>query len=224
MFAIVGLSCSAVAQDPQPLQQDHRDWYQVDHYVHMVPKTPAYYHPITFDGRLHWFIRASLGPRSLAAGTLSAAIGTGLDRPPEYGPHWTGFAQRFGMRLTGVVTSNAMEAALGATWGEDPRYFHTVHDQFGDRVKNVLDLTVRAYGRDGERHLAYARWLAIVGSNFLSNTWRAPSQDNWRNSVARSGEGFGARAMSNAFSEFVPPLWRKVRHQRDPFPASLKSP
>lgn len=221
---VLSLACCGAAQTVQPLQQQKEDWYALDHHVHMVPKIPADYHPITVDGRLQWFIRATVGPRSLAGGIFSAAIGTAVDRPPEYGPHWNGFAQRYGMRLTGVVTSDAMEDGLGALWGEDPRYFHTVHHAFGERVNNIADLTFRAYGKDGQRHLAYARFLAIIGSNFLSSTWRAKSQDNWRSSVIRSGEGFGSRAISDAFSEFVPPLWRKVRHQRDPFPADLTSP
>ena len=215
---------SAAAQNVQPTQSQQGDLYNFEHYVHVVPRTPAEYHPITIDGRLEWFVRSTVGPKGLVGGVFSAAIGTAADHPPEYGPHWDGFAQRYGMRLTGVVTSNAMEASLGAIWGEDPRYFHTVHHPFGDRVKNVADLTFRAYRTDGERHLAYARWMAIIGSNFLSNTWRVPSASDWQHALYRSGEGFGARAISNTFSEFFPEVWRKVRHKPDPFPAYVSNP
>jgi hypothetical protein len=215
----LGQSEAALADPTQ-----HRDLYNLEHYVHVVPKTPADYHPITADARLGWFARATVGPKSLIGGAFSSAIGTALDSPHEYGPHWDGFAQRYGMRLTGISTSNAMEAGLGAIWGEDPRYFHTVHDPFGTRVKNILDLTVRDYGRDGQRHFAYARFIAIIGSNFLSNTWRVQSEADTQHALVRSAEGFGGRALSNAFSELVPLVWRKVRHKPDPFPADLTSP
>jgi len=193
-------------------------------YAHVVPKNPGDYTPITTTGRVEWFARATAGPRDLAGGLFSAGLGTALDSPREYGTHWAGFGQRYGMRLTGISTGNAMEAGLGALWGEDPRYFHTLHAPFNQRMKNVVDLTFRAYRPDGERHLAYARFLAIFGNNFLSDTWRAPSEADWQHALLRTGEGFAARSLSNAFREFAPGVWRKIRHKPDPYPADLTSP
>jgi len=54
------------------------------------------------------------------SGPLSAALGTATNSPGEYGPHWAGFGKRYGMRLTGVSTGNAMEASLGANLGGRP--------------------------------------------------------------------------------------------------------
>jgi len=204
---------------PAGAQSDYRDRNShdgngvlVDH-VPTIPATAADYHPITADERLHWFTRATIGPADLVGGLFAAGIGTANDWPHEYGTHWNGFAKRYGMRLTGVVTNNAIEAGLGAAWGEDPRYFQTVDQRFSERWKNVADLTFRAYRSDGERHLAYARFIAIFGNNFLSNTWRVPSESNFQHAMIRSGEGFGAQFLSDAFHEFVPPLWRRIRHQ-----------
>jgi len=165
-----------------------------------------------------------VGPRSLVAGLISSGYGTAVNNPHEYGPHWDGFAKRYGMRLTGVSTSNAMEAGLGAAWGEDPRYFHTVHAPFRERCKNIVDLTFRAYHPDGERYPAYARYIAIVGSNFLSNSWRAQSEADAQHALMRSAEGIGARALSDAFSEFVPELWRRVRRRPDPYSPDQHNP
>ena len=217
------LITAAFAQD-DPEKPKVTDFYQFEHFVHVVPKTPEDYHPITAYGRLGWFVRGTVGPKSMVGGVFSSAIGTAADRPPEYGPHWEGYAKRFGMRLTGISTSNAIEATLGSAWGEDPRYFHTVHHPFGDRVKNVADLTFRAYRPDGERHLAIARFIAIFGNNFLSNTWRAQSEADWQHALVRSAEGFGGRAVSNAVSEFLPQVWRKVRSKPDRFPADVQNP
>ena len=194
------------------------------HYIHVVPKTPADYKPITAEGRAYWFVRSTVGLRSLTAGLISSGYGTAVNSPHEYGTHWEGFGDRYGMRLTGVSTGNAIEATLGSVWGEDPRYFHTVHQTFGERCKNIVDLTFRAYQRDGERHPAYARYAATFGNNFLSNTWRVPSDSDWQRAMIRSAEGFGARALSNAFSEFVPEVWRKVRRQPDPYSPDQHNP
>lgn len=193
-------------------------------YVHAVPKSPADYVPITDKERFQWFVRATVGPKDLVGGLFVAGIGTAADVPHEYGTHWVGFGQRYGMRLTGISIGNAIDAGLGAIWGEDPRYFHTIHQSLGVRSKNVVDLTFRAYGRDGERHLAYARFIAEFGNNFLSNTWRVPSESDWQHAMIRTGEGFGGRAISNAVNEFFPVLWRKLRHEPDPYPADVRRP
>ncbi len=222
--AAVILVSFASAQGVQSGPSKQEDSYYFEHYVHVVPKTPEEYRPITDKGRLRWFLRATVGPKSLTGGLFSAGFGTALNNPHEYGTHWDGFAQRYGMRLTGISTGNAIEASLGSIWGEDPRYFHTLNHPIGDRVKNVLDLTFRAYHPDGQRHLAYARFIAEFGNNFLSNTWRAQSEADWQHALTRTGLGFGGRMLSNAFSEFVPEVWRKVRHKPDPFPADVTSP
>jgi hypothetical protein len=117
------------------------------------------------------------------------------------------------MRLTGVSTGNLMEVGLGAVWGEDPRYFHTIDRPFGRRVENIVDLTFRAYRPDGQRHLATARYAATVGNNFLSNMWRADSEADWQHALIRTAEGFGGRALSNTVSEFLPEVWRKIRQR-----------
>ncbi len=189
-----------------------------------VPDAPTEYHGISRGERLNWFVHSTAGGTSLVGGLFSAGLGTAIDGPSEYGPHWEGFGKRYGMRLTGISTGNAIEATLGASLGEDPRYFHTIHRPFGSRVKNIVDLTFRAYRIDGERHPAFARYAATFGNNFLSNTWRVQSEANWQHALIRTAEGFGGRALSNVFREFAPEVLRKIRRKPDPFPPDIHNP
>lgn len=168
------------------------------------------YTPITREQRLRWFIRNTVGPTGLTAGLFSAGIGTALDRPKEYGPGWAGFGSRYGMRLTGISTGNAMEAGLGALWGEDPRYFRVADEPFGSRIRNVVKMTFLAYRADGHLASAYARYIAIPGNNFLSNAWREPSESTNTAAIERTGLGFAGRLTSNAFKEFWPDVRRKL--------------
>jgi hypothetical protein len=57
---------------------------------------------------------------------------------------------------------------------------------------------------------AYARYAAISGSRFLSNTWRPDSQATVKHALARTGYGFLGRIASNAFIEFWPDLRKHV--------------
>src|SRR5215813_15203620 len=65
--------------------------------------TPPHYQPITKSGRTHWFVKSVVGPGSLAAGVVSAGWGTAFNNPPEYGSHFSGFAQGYGMRFPELV-------------------------------------------------------------------------------------------------------------------------
>jgi hypothetical protein len=174
----------------------------------------APYVPIRPRQRLRWFLTETIGPPHLAGGLFTAAFGTAFDRPKEYGPHWGGFADRYGMRMTGIVTGNAMEASIGAVWGEDPRYFRVPDQSFKVRVANVIKLTFVARHEDGSFQPAYARYIAFSGNNFLSNQWRVESEANNHDAVLRTAEGFAGRMAANAFEEFWPDVKTHFLHKR----------
>ncbi len=168
--------------------------------------------PITARERINWVVRGTIGPESLVAGLFSAGFGTWFNQPKIYGPHWEGFGDRYGMRLTGIVTSNTMEAGLGAIWHEDPRYRRDGGASFGHRLGHAAKWTFLAENRNGQLMPAYARFIAVPGNNFLSNTWRAPGDDTLNRALIRTGLGFLGRFGGNTFEEFWPDVQQKVFH------------
>lgn len=174
-------------------------------------QVPQNYQPLSGAERFKWFANSTVGPTSLlAAGPVSSAWGTLMNSPEEYGPHWEGFGKRYGMRLTGVATSNAMEAGLGSFWGEDPRYFRAEGKQLKGRVGHIVKSTFLAYDSQGNARPAYARYLAVPGSNFLSNTWRMDSEAQASDALMRTMTGFLGRMAGNAFIEFWPDVKQRV--------------
>jgi hypothetical protein len=183
-----------------------------------IRKIPAQgpYHPITAKQRLEWFFVETGRPESLLAGAFTAGIGTARDKPPEYGPHLEGGAERYGIRFSGVATSNAIEASFGAIWGEDPRYVRLGQRSVPRRITNVLLLTVTARDRSGHLKPAYARYIAMSGNNFISNTWRADSEADTNSALIRTGYGLLARLASNTFAEFWPSIAPHVLPHHEP--------
>ena len=55
------------------------------------------YRLITPTQRFRWFVTGTMGPAHIAGAAFVSACGTAVNRPTEYGPHWKGFANRFGM-------------------------------------------------------------------------------------------------------------------------------
>lgn len=168
--------------------------------------------PITQAGRMQWAALSTAGAPSLAGGAISSALGTAMNNPPEYGPHWDGWGKRQALRLSGAGASNLMEAELGALWGEDPRYHRSTANGFGGRVWHAVKSAFLAYDANGDVRPAYARYAAVPVSNVISNSWRPDSQRTAGNVAARTSLGFLSRVAANTFAEFWPDV-RKMRRR-----------
>jgi hypothetical protein len=211
--AIAGTSASAQTTTPDRAE-DSAPSNPASIFTPLPSRTEnARYAPITADQRLRWLVTNTLGPVHLTGGLFTSAFGTAVDRPKEYGPHWGGFADRYGMRLTGIVTGNAIETGAGFLLHEDPRYFRVPERPFKSRVGNVVRLTFMARRDDGNFGPAYGRYLAISGNNFLSNSWRVDSEANTHDAILRTAEGSAGRMAANAFEEFWPDVRKHVFHK-----------
>jgi hypothetical protein len=165
--------------------------------------------PITGAERVRWAVKYTIGPATLLTGVMSATYGTVMNHPKAYGESFDGLARRYVLDLSGVATSNVMEAGLGMLWGEDPRY-HRSEGTFRERFHRTLKMTFLSENRDGSMMPAYARYIAIVGSNVLSNTWRPPGDRDRVDTVERIGEGFGGRLLENMWEEFWPDVKQRL--------------
>jgi hypothetical protein len=173
------------------------------------------YYRLTPSQSLGWFIKSTISSSHMAGAAILSAGGTAVNRPGEYGPHWGGFADRFGIGVAGSAVGNGIEASAGLVLREDPRYFRMPEQSFKSRVGNAARFTFSARGENGSLGPAYARYLGIVGGNFLSNAWRVRSEANVRDALLRSSEGFSGRLAANAFAEFWPDVKKYVFHKRN---------
>ena len=159
--------------------------------------------PMTAGERMRWLVHQNLGPVELAEDVAAGAEGTLTNSPREYGPHWDGFAKRVGIVAANYGVKTVMEAGLGSIWGEDPRYDRTEGAPLASRLGHVVKMTFFARNRSGNTVPAYARLIAIPGSNFLANTWMPDSEANVTDALSRTGLGFLSRMGENAYKEFL---------------------
>jgi hypothetical protein len=203
----LSLSAQSVLSDPDASRDPHLPSV-------LTPLKPqerdASYRPITSQESLRWFINSTVGLPHRAGGVFVSAFGTALDRPKEYGPHWEGFADRYGMRIACSATGNAMEAGAGLLLREDPRYFRVPDRPFKARTGNVVQLTFAARGYDSSFRPAYARYMATFGNEFLSNTWRVHSEANAQHALLRTAGDLAGRMAANAWEEFWPDVKKRV--------------
>jgi hypothetical protein len=100
---------------------------------------PPHDQPITESARANWLAQSVVGPDSLAAGVVSAGWGTAFNNPREYGPHFSGFAQRYGMRLPEVV----MATQSRQDWEPYGTKIHITIGLARDRGGNVFAMRPR---------------------------------------------------------------------------------
>ena len=186
----------------------------------LVPGIDPPHRPILLTERATWFVKSTVGLQSLAGGIISAGWGTAFNKPAEYRSTWAGFGKRYGMRLTGVATSNAVEATLGALWDEDPRYVRAPTDRVAVRIKRPIKMAFVAHSSQGTLRPAYARYAGITTSSFASNAWRAESDRSGKDALVRVALGFVGRMAGNAFVEFWPDVRQRLIRRSPQNPSS----
>jgi len=72
-------------------------------------------------------------------------------------------------------------------------------------------MTFLAQNRNGDTKPAYARYIALAGNNYISNTWRADSEATTGRASLRIVFGFLGRMSSNAFAEFWPDVKDRLK-------------
>jgi hypothetical protein len=59
------------------------------------------YQPLTPSQSLGWFFTSTVSPSHMTGVAFLSAGGTAVNRPGEYGSHWGGLADRFGVGMAG---------------------------------------------------------------------------------------------------------------------------
>jgi len=176
--------------------------------------TAANYTPATPSDRVDWAVSGTIGLRSLlVVGPLSAGFETAINEPEEWHQTWQGFGKRYLHREADVAISNTIEAGLGAIWGEEPRYIPSGRKGIWPRARYAMKTAVLAQRPDGRLAPAWGRIAGNTLNNVIENSWLPPSSRTVGNTLLRSAFGFLSRMGGNAWEEYWPDVWRKLRHR-----------
>ena len=180
--------------------------------THPGELTASSYVPADRDARLVWAVGGVVGPRSLfLVGPLATMWQTGFNQPVEWERSWAGAGRRYAHREADVSISNAIEAGLGALWGEEPRYIPSGRRGIGLRARYAIKTTVLAQRRDGHLAPAWGRFAGNTVNNLIENAWLPPSATTPRQTLLRSAFGLLGRLGGNAWEEFWPDVRKRLK-------------
>ena len=112
-----------------------------------------------------------------------------------------------------MAISNAIEAGVGALWGEEPRYVPSGRKGIWPRARYAIKTSVLAQRPDGHLAPAWGRYAGNVFNNLIENTWLPPSATTPGQTALRAVLGLLSRLGGNAWEEYWPDVRRKLRHQ-----------
>lgn len=172
------------------------------------------YVPISGHERLRWVVDGNRQPKSLVAGVFVAGWETAWNLPKEWGQSWTGAGKRYLIREPHVAVSNALEASLGALWGEDPRYPRLGSGRLWPRVGYVIKTSFLAQGRDGRLRPAWARYAGDAAHSVIETTWLPPSEKTVTRTTLRFSGDFAGHLLADLWEEFWPDVRQALRERR----------
>ena len=174
------------------------------------PSARLTYVPPTPRERVTWVIEGTASLPVLGVNALDAAWSTRANWPKEWGRKGSGFGKRLADDEAFATVSDAIEAGVGAFWGEDPRYRRSGDPRTWHRVGHALAATVLTSRRDGRVAPAWARFVAEATATQIENTWlprsaRTPGETAWR-----AGSDLLWCAAANVWDEFWPDIRKRL--------------
>ena len=169
------------------------------------------YEPLSNKDKVKLHLNRIYSPSGLAKSAFTAGINQWINDPEEWGQGMKGYGRRYGHRVLNRTIENSIGMAFTTALGEDPRYFYSGEQGIWRRVKYAVVNTLITRTDDGGRRFATWRFAGNFGAQFISISWRPPSENSVRQAVERSGISIGYDVASNIFKEFWPDIKRKLR-------------
>jgi hypothetical protein len=176
--------------------------------------------PQNFHGRLVAYAFVTVGPRTLFAPFVSAAIRMG-NPPNAYPRDWPlgagAFGRNYGNALAPRVSKDTARFLTGALLHEDFRYRPSTKNPLV-RSFHALAFTFVDKSDSGHNRVAVANFAGAGASGLVGNLYLPAGFNNLSHAETRTAFAFGGFAAQNLLREFVPDLLKATHRLHAPFP------
>jgi hypothetical protein len=169
---------------------------------------------LSVGGKALLFGKRVLNPESFAKSAFTAGINQWANDPYEWGQGFDGYARRYGHKIANRGVENGIGFVTAAALREDPRYFPSTEAGVWRRTRHAIISTFLTRTDDGGRRISTWRFVGNYGSQFVSNTWRPPSDRGNLDALRRGSYSIGFDVASNVFKEFWPDIKQKLFRRR----------
>ncbi len=166
--------------------------------------------PLDVMGKLHYHVKATIGPMSIAGDAAYAAILQEAGAPLEWRQGGAAYGKRGASMVAWSGIHSALAFGLDSTLHQDPRYFRSGDGGFWRRSGHALRGTVLTRTDSGGETLSTWRIGSDYGAAVLSNMWYPDRLNTARLGFIQGSVTLGLDLAGNLAKEFWPDVRRKV--------------
>jgi hypothetical protein len=162
--------------------------------------------------RFSEYVLSTVGPVPLIGEAAGAGLGQWTNTPEEWGQGWHAYAKRYWSNLAYNGIRQTITYSGSLVLREDTRYFASGKSGFWPRTRHALISTFTARHANGKDYFSISGTSGVIAASAISSTWGPESWKGPGNIAENAGISFASTAVFNVVREFVPDLYRRVRH------------
>jgi len=169
----------------------------------------ADYSPLTPGEKFHLYLKSSVDPVSIFAGTFSAGYNQAIDSVPEWGQGMKGYGKRFSSSLGQKAVDRTVRSSLKILLREDPRFFYSNRQGIRTRTLHALGETFIAHKDSGGTRPDYTWFAGMASGVYISRQWHPASNRTAADYIQGAAVSTGIQMSKNVFMEFWPDIKKK---------------
>lgn len=168
--------------------------------------------PLTAKEKLHYTIKSTYEPSSIAFTLMGAGIKQAYDSVPEWGQGMEGYGKRVASAFGRKIVRRYIEIGMETLLHEDPRYFASEQSGIWRRSMYAASRAFVANKDGGGIRPGYSRFVSAFGSAYISRQWYPENRRNTEEYLKSGAISIGLDAAKNLFYEFWPDA-KKLLHR-----------
>jgi hypothetical protein len=169
----------------------------------------ADYSPLTAGGKIHFYLKSTVGPMSIFTSVFSSGYNQAVDSVPEWGQGMEGYGKRFASSMGQKAVEKTVHHSLKIMLREDPRYFYSVRQGIWPRTLHAIGETFVAHKDSGGTRPDYSRFAGIASGVYVSRQWHPENRRCAMDYIQGAAASIGIQSAKNVFMEFWPDIKKK---------------
>jgi hypothetical protein len=178
-----------------------------------MPKAAASHPPAMKPyEKIHYYLKSTYGPSSLAFSMANAGINQARDTVPEWGQGMQGYSKRFASSFGQKAIERTIDLGLKTTFHEDLRYFRLGQNGIWQRSFYAFGQVYIAHKDSRGTRPNYTWFASAFGASYISRHWHPDSYHNWGERLSDFAASIGLKIAQNFLDEFWPDFKRMLHH------------
>jgi len=164
------------------------------------------YSPLTPGEKFNFYLKSTVDPVSIAASVFSSGFNQAIDSVPEWGQGMEGYGKRFASSYGEKTVDKTIRSGLKILLREDPRFFYSERQGFGERTLHAVGEVFIAHKDSGGTRPNYSWFASMASSVYISRKWHPEKYRTTGDYLQGAATSIVIQSAKNVFTEFWPDI------------------